>query len=167
MARAIPDFDKMLKQFPRLQSPAVKKLIGGELDNPDYVNACVMRLSRCLNFSGHPVPRAAGGMIVKKGADGLWYGVRVPEFRQYLTRTYGPPQVAAKLYAQTPRSRTAPKSFEGRRGILVFEGGLSGATGHATLWDGYAPADEAYWGADEARLWSEQNGTLFYTRAPV
>ena len=167
MARAIPDFDKLLGHFPRLKSPEVKKLIGGELNHPNYVNACVMRLSRSLNLSGHPLPRHATGMIVKKGGDGLWYGVRVPELRKYLTATYGPAHVSAKLYARKVRGTTAPKSFEGMRGILVFEGGLSGATGHATLWDGYKAADDAYWGADEAHLWGEQNGKVISIRAPV
>lgn len=95
MARTIPDFDRMLKYSPRLKSPEVKKLIGGELDHPDYVNACVMRLTRCLNLGGRPVPRPAAGMIVKKGGDGFWYGVRVPECRKYLTLTYGPAHVSA------------------------------------------------------------------------
>jgi hypothetical protein len=169
MARSIPDFDLMWKQFPRLPSPEVKKLIGGELDVPRYVNACVMRVTRALNLSGHAVPAKAPGMIVKKGADGRWYGVRVPEFRKYLTATYGPPHVSQKLYLLKQRSAAAPPAFQGRRGILIFEGGLSGATGHATLWDAFEAADEDYFqGADEAHLWIEEAGEgHIFSRAPV
>ena len=156
MARKIPKFDDLLRNFPKLASDQVKKLIGGDVDADHYKNACVMRVSRSLNYAGDPVPQRAHGMIVKRGADKLWYGIRVVELRKYLTYAYGRPHVSKKL---GHRDAKAPEPFRGYRGILLFEGGLVGATGHATLWDGFRCADHCYFEAsDEAHLWIEDDG---------
>ena len=167
MGRKLPDFDKMKSLYLGKDYTAEKEkaLIGGDLNEKDVTNTCVIRLSVPLNALGELIPAWSEPFRTRRGKDKRWYGLRVKEFWTYLTKTYGPPTMSMKA----PFSKD---KFAGIRGIIGFRvSHFKDATGHFTLWDGsdllYGGDDHDYWTiSDEAALWESGDGTRF-TSAPV
>ena len=62
--QVLPSFASLWQNYPRDALDAVKRMIGGEVDSPDIKNTCTIRLSRALNYSGHPVPARYPGLWV-------------------------------------------------------------------------------------------------------
>ncbi len=163
--KTLPDFDLMAAFYPGagFNGAAVKKLIGGSVDQAHYKNTCIMRVSRALNFTGHLLPPDdINGFRTKLGTDKKWYGLRVTEFWEWMDKTYGKP------YIRQAGTINAAE-FNGFRGIIGFRVGFEGATGHFTLWNGskllydngFAYFDEA----TDAALWV--GDTTRYTIAPA
>lgn len=128
-----------------------KRVIGGQVDAPDIVNTCVVRLSRALNYSNHRVSRRSG-LAVRRGGDNLWYALRVREMRNYLNHKYGKPSIVSKLR----HSATIPDNFIDRQGIICFDVDIwNDATGHVTLWDGQNCVDGSnHWShSRKVELW--------------
>lgn len=78
----------------------VYALVGGSLNtqhntpgNNNYRNACSLRGSRALNYSGNPIPVVIQGGVQKteKGADGKNYILNAKAFNAYMHKTFGPP----------------------------------------------------------------------------
>ncbi|HSI89383.1 MAG TPA: T6SS effector amidase Tae4 family protein [Pyrinomonadaceae bacterium] len=130
----------------------VRRLAGGSVDDPKLKNTCIIRISRPLNYLGHPIPVRTEPFRTRQGSDKLWYGLRVKEFWDYMIKIYGPPTVTAKK----PFDRRA---FADIKGIIGFRvSGWKDATGHFTLWNGqnlaYGEKDHDYFAiSDEAALW--------------
>ena len=136
----------------------VGKKIGGKVEqnirSGDFQNACPIRMSYVLNYTGVPIPRT--GYAVVSGADGKWYMYRVNDMMTFLEKTFG---VADK-------SARAPKTsdFAGLKGLIVVKGnGWLNARGHVTLWNGASCSDTCHLMADRdngtftpelASLWS-------------
>lgn len=109
--------------------------IGGEVDNAQLTNTCVLRTSEAFNLAGHAIPRGRAGLYTVRGADKRNYAARVAEFRKYMINVFGQPDVVRT----PPKGRPIgvdTKDFVGLRGVLCFEVSFSDATGHFTLWDG-------------------------------
>ncbi|HEU0043320.1 type VI secretion system amidase effector protein Tae4 [Sphingomonas sp.] len=113
--------------------------IGGKVEHNivsgTFQNACPIRMSYVLNYTGVPVPSA--GYHVVSGADKKWYMYRVPEMMQFLERSFGK--------ADATHAAPTPQHFAGKKGILVVRGkGWSNAVGHVTLWNGGMCSDSCH-----------------------
>lgn len=162
MAIPIPPYSLLKKNFPAHGLDAVKKLIGGGAD-ADYIqNACALRISRALNYSGAPLPPGSSDTFVRvKGADGMRYALRMRELRRHLQRTFGPPSLLTK-------EKSPPSSWQTNKGIIVFEvSGWSNATGHMDLWNGYDCEYHGYWSESfEVALWASVGAGPQHSGAP-
>ena len=143
MARDVPPFPVLLKNYPNLRnSEVVKRSIGGNvaktIGNPQFDNTCTIRISKDLNYAGVPVPGSYPGLATMRGGDGFHYAFRVSEMRRWLTSMFGPPDIDVK---GPPVSR---EPFKSAKGIICFDIHFSDATGHLDLWDGQTFFDEVY-----------------------
>lgn len=136
MPRKLTGFERMWNAYPVPGGTveAAKAMIGGQANDKWIQNTCVIRLSRALNYSGHPLPQGFPGLATVRGADGMRYAMRVEEMRKYLTNMYGPPSLVEE---RDPPRDEVPASFKGHVGIIAFlVKGWADATGHIDLWDG-------------------------------
>ncbi len=142
-----PEFDALWAAYPHADSATVREEIGGAVDNPDYANTCAIRMSRALNYTGHPIP-AREGLYAVKGADGKRYALRMKELTEYLQVLWGAPQVRVK----SPNGDQS--KFDGKKGVISFLGipGYAGG-GHIDLWDGAGTSQGAYFDSSEVLLW--------------
>lgn len=148
---------------------ALKKKIGGEVDNDSFVNLCVIRLSYAMNRAGLPIPAKQALKwyakdtegnphlyAVVRGADGLYYGRSVAETYHYLAEKYGKPDIElAGPFQADAHGDLSPAGLKGKQGILIFlVKGWGDANGHATLWNGNAVSDNEYFGlAHKVAFW--------------
>lgn len=153
MANKLTGFERMWNAYP---APAgnteeAKKMIGGEVDAAWLSNTCTVRVSRCMNYGGHPVPAGLPSLTTVRGADNLRYAIRVEEMRKWLTSAYGPPLSEDR---DPPRDE-APASFAGKTGIICFRVKIwEDATGHIDLWDSTACRHAQYFDvAYQVLLW--------------
>ena len=142
---------------------AVKKMVGGDINERDVKNTCIVRLSKPLNQLGHPIPPWTEKFRTRKGSDKKWYGLRVTEFWDYMIKNYGKPFE----HQRAPFDR---KKFETYPGVIGFLADFKDSNGHFTLWDGYdlmyGGEDHDYWKISrEAALW--RAGTTRVMRAEV
>lgn len=143
MAR--PGFTQAWARFSEVNIPVtqVGVKIGGKVGHNIatgiFQNACPIRMSYVLNYTGTLVPSA--GYHVVSGADKRWYMYRVPEMMLFLERSFGKPDVTT--------AQPRPQDFSGKRGILVVKGrGWSNAVGHVTLWNGLVCSDSCHLASD-------------------
>jgi len=154
--QVLPSFASLWQNYPRDALDAVKRMIGGEVDSPDIKNTCTIRLSRALNYSGHPVPARYPGLWVASGADVMWYALRVRDMRCYVEARYGPPAFhwpgAEGADEEIAHDRRTP--FLRHRGIILFLADFTNATGHFDIWDGIGVRFHDYfYEAREILLW--------------
>jgi hypothetical protein len=143
-------FDKLWDAYPvGTDVDEAYALIGGRvlynhISKPDdYQNACALRMSRALNYGGHPIPFSSGK--TGSGEDKKWYFYRVDDVEQYITGIFGPPDV----------SGVTKNMVTGKKGILLFRNcGWQNATGHITLWYMYMAGDSDDWAeCSKASFW--------------
>ena len=137
MAVQLSNFSKMwsVYPYPKGSSNRVKTLVGGKVDADWIKNTCTIRISRCFNYSGFPVPTNFDDLSTVSGADGLRYAYRVRELTRYLKAVYGRPQFTFRY--EDPADGTIPPDFRGVQGVICFKvKGWTDATGHYDLWDG-------------------------------
>ena len=139
-------------------SKAVKRSIGGYVDQDYLKNTCAIRLSRTLNYSGFPLPYWKE-MVTKKGADGKRYAIRVSELRKWLLFRLGKPEFDLRKREGDPFDKTRLSTM---KGILGFDIRFGDATGHLDLWDGARFSSEhmmsrPYWKA-ATRIWLWEAG---------
>ena len=155
--RPLPAFARLWQNYPIEAKEAVRRRIGGQVNDERLSNTCTIRLSRALNYSGHLIPRSARGLHTATGGDGLHYAYRVREMRPYLEAVYGPPHIVWRVASPSEDrlDRSDPREpFLRRRGIIQFSVHFDDATGHFDIWDGiacrfYQHFDHAY----EIALW--------------
>lgn len=152
-----PSYAQMQPYYPLGGPEQVKSLIGGRVNQNWITNTCVIRVSRALNYAGHPIPGNFSGLLTVRGGDNKHYALRVREFKRYLIAKYGQPDLA---HQNPGLSGAVPQSFIGKKGIILFEvSGWSDATGHVTLWNGSRCVNnDCYW--DKARsvfLWESNS----------
>jgi hypothetical protein len=161
---------------------ALKKKIGGGVDNDSFVNLCVIRLSYAMNRAGLLIPGkqvlkwyahdAVGNphlYAVVRGGDGLYYGRSVAETYHYLTEKYGKPDLEfAGPFQADANGGISPPGLKGKQGILIFfVKGWGDANGHATLWNGRAVADNEYFRlAHKVALWEVTPKPVHGVRIP-
>ncbi len=154
---SLRNFDEMWDAYPNPggTAAAAKAAIGGGADRDWIRNTCVIRISRSLNASGNPIPGDRNdGLATVEGADGLYYALRVHEFRRYLSRIYGPPQ--RSFTYPGGNGGEVPSDFHGLQGVVVFDvEAWSDATGHVDLWNGDRCRHAAYFNvASKVMLWT-------------
>jgi hypothetical protein len=137
------------KRFQEINLPVavVGEKIGGKVGlniaNGIFANACPIRISYMLNYSGFRIARPIAGYSAVSGADRKWYLFRVREMMDYLAATFGEADVTI--------SDPAPVDLLGMQGIMVVRGsGWSDASGHVTLWDGTVCPDHCHLLGDPA-----------------
>jgi hypothetical protein len=157
MTDTLTNFQAIWDAYPVGELDAVKATIGGAV-NADWVtNTCVVRVSRALNYAGVVIPADDPALLTLKGADGKNYALRVREFKAYMTRVYGDPQIT---HVNGGQGGPVPAEIAGQRGILCFDvSAWADATGHFDLWDGQAARDHGYFDvADAVHLWTIPGG---------
>jgi len=166
MSKKLPDFEALAKFYPSGSDAAqVRHEIGGSVDKDWYVNTCVIRVSKSLNYTNELIPADSGALKTRKGADGKWYGLSVRQFWRYMLKTYGKPLVYAEKDAKS--GRIDRSKFSGPRGIIGFRvKGWDDARGHFTLWDGldlvYGGESHDYFAISyEAALWEAGTVRVF------
>lgn len=168
MSKKLPDYNVLAAFYPAtLTAESVKLAIGGDVNQAHYKNTCIIRVSQPLNYTGHLLPPDSQRFRTKQGKDKRWYGLRVEEFWDYMTRTYGKPTVHER---RRGAGAISTAKFAGIRGIIGFRLMFADATGHFTLWDGsrllYDGGYSNYFAnAAEAALW--EAGTARVTLPPV
>lgn len=145
----------------------LKKTVGGGVDNPAFINLCVIRLTYAMNRAGLKIPQITplkwyGGKAYKvaKGGDGYWYGLGVTETLHFLQEKYGKADLELAGPFDGPSGSTVvPPDLKGKRGILIFlVSGWSDASGHATLWNGSLCSDNDYFEtANKIHFWEIVN----------
>lgn len=150
---AKPDFKTMWTnfQYVNVSVKEVGKKIGGKvqqnIDSEIFQNACAIRMSYALNYSGFPINRDSR-WSTSSGADKKWYIFKVTDLIRFLECNFGKPDIITK-------STTNMSQFSGVKGLLVFNVSIwSDASGHATLWDGSKCSDHCYFDdANEVKMW--------------
>jgi len=134
---------------------SVGKKIGGKVEeninlgitSPDlgFTNACAIRMSYALNYSGVMITHGTWNTV--SGKDKNWYIYRVKDMTKFLTHSFGKPDIVKRNPQQN--------DFINQKGIIVFNvGGWGDASGHTTLWNGNSCSDRCYFPlAAEASLW--------------
>jgi hypothetical protein len=145
----LPQFSKVNQYFPRdpdnpvygMPSKKVYELVGGNMytqninDNLNYQNACAIRVSRALNYSGQPIPvfkNNSGIQKSEKGSDNLNYILTAEAMLAYMLKTYPPPTYQ---YNGTDL-KNVYNQIKGKNGIyIIIPNVISelGASGHADL----------------------------------
>jgi hypothetical protein len=153
-----PSFKDLLANFPtndsggEMSASEVYELIGGKvlsehLRDPDaYNNACALRVSRALNGSGVDLPNIPGQTL--KGADGRNYFYRAKDLYNWMTRSYGKPNISTTDYS----------SLSGNKGVYIMQASRPAdfrAWGHATLYNMTGTIGNSYAGSYAYRynLW--------------
>ncbi len=142
MSGARPSFAKAWALFSKVKI-SVKEVgnkIGGKVktntESGVFQNACPIRMSYVLNYSGVPIP-ARSRYAVVTGDDHKAYMYRVNDMMDFLRATFGTPDLEVK----SPRL----SSFAGKQGILLIKGhGWQNARGHVTLWNGTFCSDTCH-----------------------
>ena len=140
-----PSWDNVFKNYPKNSSGGdldvsnVCALIGGELSNSGITNACAIRVSRALNYSGITIPEIVGQ--TKKGGDGKNYFLYASHLKNWLSKVLGPPDIHKKVseIGIDPSKYYDHLIGIQNRGIYIMKPKSAesfGATGHATLWGG-------------------------------
>ncbi|EPR3505036.1 type VI secretion system amidase effector protein Tae4 [Serratia marcescens] len=122
----------------------VGALIGGKvesnIENGIFENACPIRMSYVLNYTGIPIPSNSGYATVS-GKDKKWYLYRVNDMILFLEKNFGKPDITVKS--------PTPAKFSGKKGIMVIQGnGWRNASGHVTLWNGDICSDSCHFMGD-------------------
>ncbi len=158
MTKTLGHFQAMWDAYPLGEADAVKALIGGSVNAEWITNTCVVRLSRCLNAAGYPIPLGYRGLTTLKGGDGKRYAIRVLEFKNYLRATYGAPQLSHTYPGG--EGGDVPPAFLGKQGIICFDvTGWSDASGHVDLWRNDACVNHGYFHrASKVHLWAVADG---------
>ncbi|EOD3494093.1 type VI secretion system amidase effector protein Tae4 [Cronobacter malonaticus] len=152
-----PNFLQTWQRFSEVNVPVsvVGQKIGGKVgvnikigensDTEGFKNACAIRMSYALNYSGSKIER--GPWLTVSGADKNWYIYRVKDLKPYLIYKFGAPDKTVK--------NPTVNDFKNMTGILVFSvSGWNDASGHATLWNGNICSDHCYFPmSTEASIW--------------
>lgn len=143
-----PSFIRMWDNFAKVNRsvPQVGKVVGGKVESNinDHIfeNACAIRMSYTLNYSGIIIPRDENRWKTSSGADKKCYIYRVSDMIKFLNSKFGKADISS--------------GFDGKKGILLFNvTGWSDATGHVTLWDGKKCSDKCYFPQSSGvQLWT-------------
>ncbi|MBH3003123.1 type VI secretion system amidase effector protein Tae4 [Serratia marcescens] len=152
-----PSFQQAWQRFSEINVDItdVGKKIGGNIglnielgvNEPlqGFTNACAIRMSYTLNYSGFKVERGAWKTV--SGKDKNWYIYRARDIINFLSYKFGKPDKTIK--------NPTPSDFSKDKGILVFTvPGWNDASGHATLWNGTTCSDHCYFPkSSEASIW--------------
>ncbi|HXI00949.1 MAG TPA: T6SS effector amidase Tae4 family protein [Sphingobacteriaceae bacterium] len=153
--KALPTLQSFLAAFPKIQNGQVIRpmraggvfsLVGGNMlvkfdeGNINYRNACAIRGSRALNYSG--VANQLDEFFVgndqktEKGSDGLNYILAAKAFNVYMNKTYGAPSARLTSLEIGNDLNVVYKFLQGKTGIYTLvtnNSGEAGYSGHVDL----------------------------------
>ncbi len=118
-----------------------------------FENACPIRMSYVLNYTGVPIP-ANSRYATVTGKDKRRYMYRVNDMMDFLLSIFGQPDLTV--------ASPVPNRFVDKQGIIVFQGnGWSNARGHVTLWNGNVCSDACHF------MGGPENGSFVPTTASL
>lgn len=144
--QALPTWANMTANFPKapdgseMCAAAVYTLVGGDVlgmltTNP---NACALRISRALNYSGVVIPNIPGQTW--KGSDGKYYFLGVPQINKWMKKIFPPNSSTTFTAAQLgPNGANFYTLVNSKKGIYLMRANDEsattgfGATGHVSL----------------------------------
>lgn len=147
-AQTLPGRNSFYSHFPKvgsngMPSSQVYQLVGGHpyqahiAGNSNYQNACALRVSRALNYSGNPISVFKNNnneQKTEKGDDNLNYILDASSLLAYMKKTF-PNSTPVHLINKTPTEiKTA---LNGKWGIYIMipkNRATFGASGHADFW---------------------------------
>ncbi len=147
-SQSLPGRNSFYNAFPKygtsgMKSSPVYQLIGGTVYNSHinepkkYANACALRVSRALNYSGNPIPvfyNNAGKQRTQKGGDNKNYILDAASLLAYMKKTF-PNSNPIHLINRTETEYK--KAINGKWGIYIMlprDTTTFGASGHADFW---------------------------------
>lgn len=167
--QTLPGRNAFYAAFPKvgaagMPSPQVYQLIGGHpyqahlADNPNYQNACALRVSRALNYTGRTVSVFKNNnnneQKTEKGSDNLNYILDAASLLAYMKKTF-PNSQPIHLIDKTPIE--IKSALQGKWGIYIMipkDRGTFGATGHADFWSNTGCLSGCYFDkAKEVYFW--------------
>ena len=164
----LPNRNAFYSNFPKngtngMLAPQVFQLVGGSIlnshinDPENYGNACAIRVSRALNYSGNPIPiffNNAGQQKTQKGADNLNYILDAASLLSYMKKTF-PNSSPIHLVNKTPTEIKA--ALNGKWGIYIMipkNRAPFRASGHADFWSNTGCLSGCYFDkAKEVYFW--------------
>lgn len=149
--QTLPSWANMNANYPKnssggdLPGPDVYSLVGGQVlamytSNPSkFQNACALRVSRALNYSGVSIPAVSGKTF--KGADNKNYFLISANLYSFMKQTFGAGSIVLTQEDGGVNGNLFQEKLAGHthRGIYIMQAlypGKFGALGHATLFDG-------------------------------
>lgn len=153
----LPSMQNFLYAFPKIQngnvisnmpSTQVYQLVGGSIlsnhqsTNPivraNYQNACSVRGSRALNYSGASIPvvHQNGVQKTEKGGDDENYILSAKAFNKYMNKTFGPPTYRLTFAEIGGNLDNIANFLQGKNGIYTIinrSPGLAGYSGHVDV----------------------------------
>jgi|GEM_PF-1103788 len=143
--QSLPTLQQWYSSFPKIEengywkpmdSPLVYQMVGGTLytshlndTNGSYQNACAIRGSRGLLYSGITIPiiRKGQQQLTQKGGDGKNYILAATTFLKYMKDTFG--DTPYKLEGADANNPTKVANLlKGKNGIYVIENANPGPT---------------------------------------
>lgn len=166
--QTLPSRNLFYSHFPKvgtngMPSPQVYQLVGGHpyqahlAGNPNYQNACALRISRALNYSGNTIPIFKNNnneQKTERGDDNLNYILDASSLLAYMKKTF-PNSTPIHLVNKTPTEiKTA---LNGKWGIYIMipkNRATFGASGHADFWSNTGCLSGCYFDkAKEVYFW--------------
>lgn len=147
--QTLPTYANMYANYPKdgwgrdLPGPQVYQAVGGAVlaaynSNPAaYQNACALRVSKALNYSGNPIPVVSGQTY--KGADNKNYFLSSSKLYNYIKKTFGAPTIHLTQTDGGVNGQNFNSHLVGHKGIYIMQAAspaLFLALGHCTLYDG-------------------------------
>ncbi|MEI9944242.1 MAG: T6SS effector amidase Tae4 family protein [Chitinophagaceae bacterium] len=143
-----PSYQNMYANYPKsgyddMSAKDVCTMIGGEMlveyNAGRLKNACALRVSRALNYSGIIIPNIQGQ--TGQGGDGKNYFYKAEMLYNWLVHTFGPADIHKTATDGAPNGTKFRNQLSGiqNKGIYIMKPKSQlafGASGHATLWGG-------------------------------
>lgn len=140
---SLPSFNDFKQNYPGgsdgncIMASNVFEMIGGELINPNFTNACAARVSKSLNYSGIAIPKING--LTFKGADGKYYFLGASHLNNWLIKTFGEPTYSLNQNQAGTDGQGFRAIINAKKGIYIMIPQYPrrfGASGHADIYDG-------------------------------
>lgn len=170
--QSLPSWNSVFANYPKkknsnnqdddLSSDEVYTLLGGEAlrlhntDKANYNNACALRVSRALNYSGINIPNVTGTI---QGADGKNYFTRPEYLKNWMTKVFGAPTIHKTIsdVGNNPANFQLELIRNAKHGIYIMvaaDAGYFQASGHTTLFLGVDCIHNGYYlAAKEIFFW--------------
>jgi Type VI secretion system (T6SS), amidase effector protein 4 len=148
--QTLPRWDSVYKYYPKkpdgteMCGSEVYELIGGDVlaNKPPSENACALRVSLALNYSGITIPNIVGQTY--KGEDNKNYFFSSAKLFNFLKKTFTIPPNPTNSIDSLSKSQGGidgvnfPTLLNGKKGIYLMQSSYPrkfGALGHASLWN--------------------------------
>jgi len=166
--QVLPNRNLFYSNFPKvgvngMPSTQVYELVGGHpyqahlAGDPNYQNACALRVSRALNYSGVTIPVFKNNnnqQKTEKGSDNKNYILDASSLLAYMKKTF-PNNTPIHLVNKTPTEiKTALKGKWGIYIMIPKNTSTFGASGHADFWSNTGCLSGCYFDkAKEVYFW--------------